>query len=806
MLELREHQLAVVDKLKQGFLEGHRCQLLYAPTGFGKTEVAMSIMKRVADGFKKTAMVLDRIVLVEQTSLRLGKYDIDHGVMQAGHWRYRPAHRIQICSAQTLEKRKSFPEIDLLIVDECHVQRTKTTQFIKDNPQIRVIGLTATPFTKGLGSTYTNVVGAASTGELIEKKWLCPLRVFIAKEINMEGAKKVAGEWSQDEVSKRGMEITGDVVSEWVKKTHEVFGGPRKTIVFCSGVDHGRDLQQQFAESGYKFISISYKEDDEYKRTVIEDFSRPDTDIVGLIATDILTRGFDVTDVMIGVSARPFSKSFSSHVQQLGRVMRPHQGKEFGLWLCLAKGSRVLTDKGLVPIDKVTLSHKIWDGTNFVNHGGAICNGIQKVIMYQGLTATEGHLVHTQEGWRTFGDCAREQIRITQTGFGGTAIRIGEDIRSTSFLAGRKAQTFYSCLVRMCNLRLQKLNFFTKLTGRENKGMQGLQSAGAGVSDVAIQQSSGDASQMLFKIKRSIRSLWRKRSGVQVFRSQARNCLDYGQSWFARIFFNNRSFAHTVGSDRPIWALRTRKFAMAFGGIKSTKQERQPVRCTNAQVSHEPSRNSLFRQHIEAFLLGWHDGREHHRKIQATFDQAEREVWDILDAGQHNRFTCEGLLVHNCHSGNYLRFREDWDELFTDGVKTLKEGGEKAKNEPPEKVKKESKCPKCQALWVWPDDKCGGCGFIRVRMSSVVSKPGQLEELQAANQKLQVDKQSFYSQILFYARARGFKDGWAAHKYKEKFGVWPRGLTEKSEMPTPATVSWIKSRAIAFAKSKARAA
>ena len=492
MLELREHQLAVVDKLKQGFLEGHRCQLLYAPTGFGKTEVAMSIMKRVADGFKKTAMVLDRIVLVEQTSLRLGKYDIDHGVMQAGHWRYRPAHRIQICSAQTLEKRKSFPEIDLLIVDECHVQRTKTTQFIKDNPQIRVIGLTATPFTKGLGSTYTNVVGAASTGELIEKKWLCPLRVFIAKEINMEGAKKVAGEWSQDEVSKRGMEITGDVVSEWVKKTHEVFGGPRKTIVFCSGVDHGRDLQQHFAESGYKFISISYKEDDDYKRTVIEDFSRPDTDIVGLIATDILTRGFDVTDVMIGVSARPFSKSFSSHVQQLGRVMRPHQGKEFGLWLD--------------------------------------------------------------------------------------------------------------------------------------------------------------------------------------------------------------------------------------------------------------------------------------------------------------------------HSGNYLRFREDWDELFTDGVKTLKEGGEKAKNEPPEKVKKESKCPKCQALWVWPDDKCGGCGFIRVRMSSVVSKPGQLEELQAASKNLSIEKQAFYSQILYYARARGFKDGWAAHKYKEKFGVWPRGLVDKSEMPTPATVSWIKSRAIAFAKSKARAA
>ena len=38
MLELREHQLSVIDKLRQGFKDGHRSQLLYAPTGFGKTE------------------------------------------------------------------------------------------------------------------------------------------------------------------------------------------------------------------------------------------------------------------------------------------------------------------------------------------------------------------------------------------------------------------------------------------------------------------------------------------------------------------------------------------------------------------------------------------------------------------------------------------------------------------------------------------------------------------------------------------------------------------------------------------------
>jgi superfamily II DNA or RNA helicase len=332
-LNLREHQSAVIDALREGFKQGYRSQLLYAPTGFGKTEVAIALMQATADKGKKAAILLDRLVLVDQTSLRLSKYGLDHGVYQSNHWKFDRHQKLQVCSAQTLEARDDFPTVDLLIVDECHISRKQTTEYIKANPDLKVIGLTATPFTKGLGSIYQNVVCGATNGWLVDNKWLTPLRVFIAKEIDMSGVKKVAGEWSQEMATKRGMQITGDIVSEWIQKTHEVFGGPRKTIVFCAGVAHGADLVQQFAERGYNFVSISYKDDDEFKREAIEDFAKPDTTIHGLIATDILTRGFDVSDVMIGVSARPFSKSLSSHVQQMGRVMRTHDGKDFALWL-----------------------------------------------------------------------------------------------------------------------------------------------------------------------------------------------------------------------------------------------------------------------------------------------------------------------------------------------------------------------------------------------------------------------------------------------------------------------------------------
>lgn len=485
-LHLRDHQMRVIEKLRDGFKKGHRAQLLYAPTGFGKTEVAIYLMKATTEKYNRAAIVLDRLVLVDQTSNRLSKYKLDHGVFQAGHWKYDIGERLQVCSAQTLERRKNFPQIDLLIVDECHIARKQTSDYIKSNPEVKVIGLTATPFTKGLGELYTNVVNGATTEWLVDNSWLTPLKVFIAKEINMKGAKKVAGEWSPDVVAERGMRITGDIVDEWEKKTHEVFGRPRKTIVFCAGVAHGADLVKRFADKGYNFVSISYKDNDEFKQAAIEDFAKPDTEIHGLIATDILTRGFDVPDVMIGVSARPFSKSLSSHIQQMGRVMRSFPGKDFALWLD--------------------------------------------------------------------------------------------------------------------------------------------------------------------------------------------------------------------------------------------------------------------------------------------------------------------------HGGNYLRFRDDWDEVYEAGVTELDEDGERAKKEPTEKAKKESKCPSCGHVWPKNSDICTNCGHVRKRRSLVDAVAGELFELSGTRQTMRDEKQTFYSELIHIASEKNYAKGWASHKYKEKFGVWPKGLAEIGIPPTIKTINWIKSRNIAWAK------
>ncbi len=78
----------MIELLREGFKKGKRSQLLYAPTGFGKTEVAIYLMKATAEKFNRAAIILDRLVLVDQTSLRLSKYGLDHGVYQSGHWKW----------------------------------------------------------------------------------------------------------------------------------------------------------------------------------------------------------------------------------------------------------------------------------------------------------------------------------------------------------------------------------------------------------------------------------------------------------------------------------------------------------------------------------------------------------------------------------------------------------------------------------------------------------------------------------------------------------------------------------------------
>ena len=332
-MSLWPHQEAAIQQLREGIKAGHRKQILMAACGSGKTITACHLMQEAIRKGSRAMFLVDRIVLVEQTSAVLDSFGLPHGVLQAGHWRMRPYEPLQVASMQTLERRGIPEDVQLVIADEAHSLRVKFAEYLAQTPAV-VVGLTATPFTKGLGKIYSRVVNVISTNELIAQGKLKPLKMYAAKSIDTKGLKVIAGEWSEAEIEQRGRAILGDIVQEWIDKTNLHFGGPRKTIVFSATVAHGEELAQKFREAGYNFQQISYKDGgDERRREIFREFSKPDSEIVGLISCEVLTKGFDAPDVAIGVSARPYRKSLSSHIQQLGRVMRAYPGQSFGVWL-----------------------------------------------------------------------------------------------------------------------------------------------------------------------------------------------------------------------------------------------------------------------------------------------------------------------------------------------------------------------------------------------------------------------------------------------------------------------------------------
>jgi DNA repair protein RadD len=88
--ELRDYQKSCVDELRKGVKDGHRSQILVAPTGAGKTVIAAHLLGEAYQKQSRSYFVCDRVSLVDQTSATLDRYGIQHGVIQADHWRNRP--------------------------------------------------------------------------------------------------------------------------------------------------------------------------------------------------------------------------------------------------------------------------------------------------------------------------------------------------------------------------------------------------------------------------------------------------------------------------------------------------------------------------------------------------------------------------------------------------------------------------------------------------------------------------------------------------------------------------------------------
>lgn len=326
----RDFQDTAHAQLRQGFKAGHRCQILMAPTGAGKTYLGLRVSHEALRKKRRALFMCDRITLINQTSTTADGYGLGaHGIIQADHWRYAPSMPFQIASAQTLARRAWPENLNVVIVDECHTQLTAWVDYIgkwKDKPLSEggpvFIGLSATPFSKGLGKLFTNLVNAATMHELTESGVLTPFRVFSCTPTDMKGAATAGGEWTDKAAEERGLEIVGDVVSEYVK-----LGEGRKTICFGATIKHCEELCKGFNEAGIMAAVFCATTTVNERQKLLDEYRKPDSVLRVLVSVEALAKGFDVPDVGCVIDCRPLRKSLSTFIQMLGRGLRAALGK-----------------------------------------------------------------------------------------------------------------------------------------------------------------------------------------------------------------------------------------------------------------------------------------------------------------------------------------------------------------------------------------------------------------------------------------------------------------------------------------------
>jgi len=348
--ELRAHQVTGIDQIRSSFLAGAKKTVLQGSTGFGKTLISAEIISSALAKGKRVMFTVPRITLVDQAIEAFEAHGIDRiGVIQANHPRKDDAAPVQVASIDTLARRDITFKPTLVIVDECHMKSRQTAILMEKFPDAHFIGLSATPWAKGMGLIWQDLQIPITMTDLIKQGYLSEFRVFAPYVPDVSKFSKTAGDFRESETAEAMSErkLVAGVVETWLEK-----GENRPTLVFGVNCAHAQMLQREFIAAG---VSAGYCDayTDRVEMQVYADrFKRGDYQVFCSVRK--LTTGVDWAVSCI-VDAAP-TASEMLHVQKIGRGLRVNEGTEDCLILDHAGNSLRL---GLV----TDINHAVLDKT-----------------------------------------------------------------------------------------------------------------------------------------------------------------------------------------------------------------------------------------------------------------------------------------------------------------------------------------------------------------------------------------------------------------------------------------------------------
>ncbi len=341
-MQLRPYQLEAVDAVYRFLRERDDNPCVVIPTGGGKTPVLATICRDAVQMWNGRVAVVSHVKeLLEQSAekLRAIAPDVPVGIYSAGLKRRDLGYAVTIAGIQSIYKRAcDLGPVNLVIVDEAHLipadDEGMYRQFLTDakvvNPELRVIGLTATPFRMRTGmicssdGVLNEVCFDIGVRELIVQGYLCPLRTKSgAHKPDYANLHVRAGEFVANEVE--DLMDTDDLVGAAVDEVVAESKDRTAVLIFASGVRHARHVAGALrSRHGIECGFISGDTAANERATLLKRFRSGG--LRYLVNVNVLTTGFDAPNVDCVVLLRP-TMSPGLYYQMVGRGFRLNGGK-----------------------------------------------------------------------------------------------------------------------------------------------------------------------------------------------------------------------------------------------------------------------------------------------------------------------------------------------------------------------------------------------------------------------------------------------------------------------------------------------
>jgi DNA repair protein RadD len=342
MLQLRPYQREAIDAVYAHLRTRDDNPCVVIPTAGGKTPVIASICKDAVGLWGGRVLILAHVKeLLEQAAdkLRTVCPDVPFGVYSAGLKRRDRREPVIVAGIQSVWKKAcEFDPFDLVIVDEAHLIPPEGDgmyrQFLDDaktvNPNLRIIGCTATPYRLKSGTICTSdgflnhVCYEVGVRELIVQGYLCPLISKAGRTkadtsaLHVRGGEFIAGEVEElmDDAA-----LVEAACAEIVEQTRT----RNAVLMFASGVKHGEHIvsvlkAKHDVECGFVTGDTPTNERD----AILASFKAGDLKF--LCNVNVLTTGFDAPHIDCVALVRP-TLSPGLYYQMVGRGFRLHPSK-----------------------------------------------------------------------------------------------------------------------------------------------------------------------------------------------------------------------------------------------------------------------------------------------------------------------------------------------------------------------------------------------------------------------------------------------------------------------------------------------